>query len=99
MEDTTFRTSHPPNLTHTLLLIETNRYIPLHSHTSLQHQDPQPQDDEPSLSLEGEPRRGKREKPSSASLIKSRRTGCTCKKTKCLKMYCECFSQGNMCSP
>ena len=25
-------------------------------------------------------------------------TGCNCSKTKCLKLYCECFSNGNMCS-
>jgi len=24
--------------------------------------------------------------------------GCTCKKSKCLKRYCECFSAGNMCN-
>ena len=26
-------------------------------------------------------------------------SGCTCKKTKCLKMYCECFSSGGYCKP
>lgn len=24
---------------------------------------------------------------------------CNCKKTKCLKLYCECFSSGEMCGP
>ena len=28
-----------------------------------------------------------------------KKTGCTCKKTNCLKMYCECFSTGKMCTP
>ncbi len=28
---------------------------------------------------------------------KKRKIGCTCKKTFCLKMYCECFSGGKQC--
>ena len=28
---------------------------------------------------------------------KKKKLGCTCKKTFCLKMYCECFSQGKQC--
>ena len=27
-----------------------------------------------------------------------RKTGCTCKKTNCIKMYCECFSVGKQCT-
>lgn len=34
----------------------------------------------------------------STSTIKKKKTGCTCKKTKCLKMYCECFSSGKVCT-
>lgn len=26
-------------------------------------------------------------------------TGCKCSRTKCLKMYCECFAQGKQCKP
>lgn len=32
-----------------------------------------------------------------ANSAKKRRVGCTCKKTFCLKMYCECFSTGKIC--
>lgn len=34
---------------------------------------------------------------SSTATLK-RKKGCTCKKTKCLKMYCECFSLGKPCT-
>ena len=34
----------------------------------------------------------------SSSSIKKKKGGCTCKKTKCLKMYCECFSSGRQCT-
>ena len=30
---------------------------------------------------------------------KKKKNGCTCKKTNCIKMYCECFSVGKMCTP
>ena len=32
-----------------------------------------------------------------ATTIKKKKGGCTCKKTKCLKMYCECFREGKVC--
>ncbi len=31
--------------------------------------------------------------------VKKKKNGCTCKKTNCIKMYCECFSKGKMCTP
>lgn len=31
--------------------------------------------------------------------VKRKKTGCTCKKTNCLKRYCECFSSGKVCTP
>ncbi len=34
-DDLTSKTPQPPNLTHTLLFIETNRYVPVNSAVSL----------------------------------------------------------------
>lgn len=33
------------------------------------------------------------------SEISNNKPGCNCKKTKCLKLYCECFANGGVCSP
>lgn len=33
------------------------------------------------------------------SNISNTKAGCSCKKTKCLKLYCECFANGGVCGP
>lgn len=33
------------------------------------------------------------------SNISNSKPGCSCKKTKCLKLYCECFANGGVCGP
>ena len=35
--------------------------------------------------------------PTSTNSTRKKKIGCTCKKTLCLKMYCECFSTGKEC--
>jgi hypothetical protein len=96
--DSFFKIPLAPNLAQTLLLIETNRYFPTSSMVSLDQHIPYPslEDDELSIDLDLQP------SPTctltSASTIKKKKTGCTCKKTKCLKMYCECFSSGKLCT-
>ena len=79
-----------PNLAHTLLFIETNKYLPMHSAVSLDLNMPDKiQDiDDDELSLDIKLDQAKHETIVSASQIKKKKTGCTCKKTKCLKMYC-----------
>ena len=79
----------------TLMMIETIKNIPNHSLTNL---DPLPShlDDEDSLAIEIKQINA----PSfSTPDAKRKKTGCTCKKTNCLKRYCECFNSGKTCTP
>ena len=39
----------------------------------------------------------KRSAPEQDHLNKSKQVGCLCEKSKCLKMYCACFSKGGYC--
>jgi hypothetical protein len=38
-------------------------------------------------------------KPPRKPKAPAQRTRCTCRKTKCLKLYCECFAAGGVCGP
>lgn len=88
-----------PNLTHTLLLIQTNKYFPVNSTVSLDKNVSQKWEDsvQDELSLDIK-LNNHQETITSTSTIKKKKGGCTCKKTKCLKMYCQCFSSGKMCT-
>ena len=92
-----------PEIQHIQLrLIETNPRLPESSLLSLSNLDlplpstqllaDRPFEEEDSLGLalqEDDP----------AQTKARRKTGCTCKKTNCIKMYCECFSVGKQCTP
>lgn len=82
----------------TLLMIETIKNFPTHSLTSLDAPEPLPlnKDEEDSLGVSI-----RLDEPEAAATPVARRkkTGCTCKKTNCLKRYCECFSSGKICTP
>lgn len=43
--------------------------------------------------------RVREEEDEDAASNRRKKGGCTCKKTNCIKMYCECFSVGKMCTP
>lgn len=79
-----------PNLNHTMLFIETNKCFPLNSFASLdKHGSENNQDlDECENSLSLDLQNTNHATLSSSSNIKKKKGGCTCKKTKCLKMYC-----------
>lgn len=78
-----------PKLAQSMLLIETQKYCqinsqdklhPNHNFSSL-HEDYE-------LSLELKIEKPQTQAISSSTTIKKKKGGCTCKKTKCLKMYC-----------
>jgi hypothetical protein len=93
-----------PSISHIQLrLIETNNHLPPPSFASLTCLAlPQPStrllndplDDEDSLGLMLQPA-----EEETAQKNSKKKTGCTCKKTNCIKMYCECFSVGKECTP
>ncbi len=102
-----------PNLCNynlSLRLIETNHNIlnssilsfscfdkPNHDQPTLQQL--QDSDEEDSLGISILRQGTLEEEESEQSAIRKKKTGCTCKKTNCIKMYCECFSVGKMCTP
>lgn len=85
------------NFNNTLLLIETVKNMPNHSVTCLDRHEPQRIPQQPdSLLVDAD----RFEKPVlQTPEIKRRKTGCTCRKTNCLKNYCQCFSSGKECTP
>ena len=94
-----------PSIKHIQLrLIETNQRLPdpsLLSLNNIEHPHSsayllQDQDDQDSLGLTLQ---DLVEEEDTAQRISKKKTGCTCKKTNCIKMYCECFSVGKLCTP
>jgi hypothetical protein len=45
----------------------------------------------------GSPKKKKHLMKTAQSTHKKKKSGCTCKKTFCLKMYCECFASNRIC--
>ena len=90
MDDINLFIPQAPNLLQTLLFIETNRCFPISSTVSIDKNitDKEEEEYDEELSLEQKLVHAKHETISSTSLIKKKKVGCTCKKTKCLKMYC-----------
>lgn len=92
-------------LHNTLLMIETVKNLPNHSLTCLDaniNNDHLNQEDslgEQIRAKEQEVLESKLDSRTNTTDSKKKKTGCTCKKTKCLKMYCECFALGKVCTP
>lgn len=98
--DSFIRMPSIPNIYHTLLFIQTDKCFPIGSHSSLERTaEKLASFDDSENSLDLELHHANHETITSASTIKKKKVGCTCKKTKCLKMYCECFSSGKLCTP
>ena len=79
-------------LNNTLLLIETVKNMPNHSVTCLEGHEPEqiPEEDDSlgiDIACNGKP-------VIQTPETRRKKTGCTCRKTNCLKNYCECFSTG-----
>lgn len=90
----------------TLRLIETEHQIPLPSILSLSNLDkPTQQPTRPLLLDEDEDLDSlglaiqNQDSSAEDAAQRKRKGGCTCKKTNCIKMYCECFAVGRMCGP
>ena len=95
--DTIQRFPDIPKYGQSLLLIETQKNCPISSNHNFEAVQPPEDFDELELSLELKMDKEAPPGINSAATIK-RKKGCTCKKTKCLKMYCECFSLGKVCT-
>ena len=92
----------PPlfDLPHSLQLIQTEQHLQPSSTHSIPHEESLellPLED---VSLELERAFSKEERPTfvSTNQIRKKKTGCNCKKTHCMKMYCECFAAGRACT-
>ena len=99
LSESFFRLPSIPNITHTLQLIETQKNFLPNSIVSLDRHISEPLDhDDQELSIDNKMPPTPNEVVTQTSITKKKKMGCTCKKTKCLKMYCECFREGKLCT-
>ena len=89
-----------PGLPLSLQLINTEQHLQPSSTLSIPHEDSSayPHYEEASIELELPCKVNARPTFASTTQIRKKKTGCTCKKTQCLKMYCECFAAGRQCT-
>lgn len=99
--DPTSRLPDIPHMNHTLLFIETNREIPIPSNLHLGQRVPEQWesflDSDISIDLPLKHPHTPQE-TGSTPMLRKKKNGCICRKTKCLKLYCECFSSGKTCT-
>ena len=88
-----------PGLPLSLQLINTERLLQPSSTPSIPNEDSLHylHYEDPSIELELPCQENAQPTFASTSHIRKKKTGCTCKKTRCLKMYCECFAAGRQC--